>query len=295
MRLNQLDQFIAVVEAGSIRAAARALGTTHPALTKSLQGLENDVGIALLQRSSRGVACTPAGRALLARARVIRAEVHKAEEELALWGEKQAGTVSIGLAPAGTLLAAEVIARFLPTHPRVRLRVMEGTSASLVPLVRDETLDFAVIVKMPKTTGAGMRFRTLASGRMVVACRRGHPLRRARSLAELADALWLGLNAPGTGGWLEQTLAARGLPFPRRYVQCESFAFAFELMLRTDAVIAVGAPVLTGAAQRGALDEIALDDALPAYELGVCTRADARLMPVAARLARALVVAARSG
>lgn len=294
MRLNQLDQFVAAVEAGSLRGAARALGTTHPALTKSLQALENEVGTALLHRTSRGVVCTHAGRALLARARVVRAEVQKAELELAQWSDPHGGAVGVGLAPPGTSLAVEVISRFVLANPHVRLRVMESASALLVPLVRDETLDFAVIVKMPKTAGAGLRFRTLASGRMVVACRRAHPLRRARSLAELADALWLGLNAPGSGGWLEQTLAARGLSFPRRYVQCESFTFAFDLMARTDAVIAVGAPVLAAAAQRGALEEIALEQALPAYELGLCTRADARLTPLAARLARAFVAVAQA-
>ena len=97
MRLHQLNHFVAIVEAGSIRAAARAEGVSHPAMTKSLRLLEDDVGISLLRRSTRGVVCTPAGQALLARARVIRSEVRKAEEEIAVWAGPQGGYMSAEL------------------------------------------------------------------------------------------------------------------------------------------------------------------------------------------------------
>src|SRR5207237_9160519 len=62
---------------------ARAHGVSHPALTKSLRTLEGEVGVSLIRRSTRGVVCTPAGRAFLIRARSIAAELRKAQEELA--------------------------------------------------------------------------------------------------------------------------------------------------------------------------------------------------------------------
>jgi DNA-binding transcriptional LysR family regulator len=288
MRLHQLDHFVAIVEAGSIRAAARVHGVSHPAMTKSLRLLEEDVGVPLLRRSTRGVVCTPAGQALLARARVIRAEVRKAEEELAQWTAPHGGAVSVGLSPVVTSVAPDAIARFLDAHPDVRLRIMEGPPSMLVPLVRDARIDFAVVVKMPATVGAALKFRTLRRDRMLIACRRGHPLRHAQSLHELTDARWLGLNAPGAGGWLEQMFSAQGLAFPQRYVQCESFAFAFELMSRSDAVMAAAMPVLATPMSRGVLVEIPLREPLPLVELGLCTRAESRLTAMAAKLARAL-------
>jgi LysR family transcriptional regulator of abg operon len=293
MRLSQLDYFVATVEAGSIRAAARVLGVSHPAMTKSLRLLEDDVGVSLLRRSTRGVVCTPAGQALLARARVIRSEVRKAEGELAQWSAPNGGTVGAGLSPVAATLAPDAIARFLDAHPLVRLRVIEGTPSLLVPLVRDETLDFAIVVKMPITQGPGLNFRNLFSDRMAIACRRGHPLRKAQSLGELAGGRWLGLNAPGAGGWLEKTFQALGQAFPARYVQCESFQFAFELMARTDAVMAVAASVLAGPLNRGRLVEIPLSQPLPPFEVGLCTRAEGGLTPLAAKLARAVAASAR--
>jgi DNA-binding transcriptional LysR family regulator len=63
-------------------------------------------------------------------------------------------------------------------------------------------------------------------------------------------------------------------------------AFAFELISRTDAVMAVPAPVLVGQLNRGLLAEIPLEDPLPPIELGLCTRTETRLTPLAATLAR---------
>jgi DNA-binding transcriptional LysR family regulator len=293
MRLHQLDHFIAIVDAGSIRAASRVQGISHPAMTKSLRLLEDDVGVPLLRRSSRGVACTPAGRALLERARVIRAEVHKAQEELARWAAPQAAAVSAGSSPVAATLMCDAIARFLLLHPQAHLRLMEGPPSVLVPLVRDETLDLAIVVKMPATVGPGLKFRALHSERMAIACRRTHPMRKARSLRELADARWLGLNAPRTGGWLEQTFAAHDLPLPRHYIQCESFAFAFELMARIDAVMAVPARFIDSPLNDGAIVAIALDEPLPPIEVGLCTRAEGRLTRATSTFARAIVDLAR--
>ena len=72
MRLQSIEQFIAVVDAGSIRGAARLIGMSQPALTRALQQLEEELGVQLILRSGRGVVVTPAGSAFLARARVCR-------------------------------------------------------------------------------------------------------------------------------------------------------------------------------------------------------------------------------
>jgi DNA-binding transcriptional LysR family regulator len=290
MRLHQLDHFVAVVEAGSIRGAARTQGVSHPAMTKSLRLLENQVGVPLLRRSTQGVVCTPAGRALLARARVIRAEVHKAEEELSHWAEPAGGFISAGSSPMAAALTSDAVARVLQLYPQARMRIVEGTPSMLVPLVRDETLDLALVVKMPATIASGLKFRFLYADRMAIACRRTHPLRGAKSLRELTDSRWLGLNAPGGGGWLEQAFSAHGLGLPRQYVQCESFAFGFELMARVDAVMAVPAPFLTSALNRDpGLVEVPLEHPLPPVEVGLCTRAEGRLPPLAATFARAVM------
>ena len=157
MRISQLRDFVLIVEAGSIRAAARTQGISHPAMSKSLRALEGEVGVQLIRRSTRGVVCTPAGRAFLAHAGAIGAEVRKAEEELAELAAPGGGTVSVGFTPTVAAVAPQAIARFLDDHPLVRLRIMEGTASALVPLVRDETLDFAVVQSTPAAVVAPRR------------------------------------------------------------------------------------------------------------------------------------------
>ena len=77
MRLQQLREFVAVAEAGSVRSASRALGVTQPALSKSVRQLENEVNAALFLRSASGVTLTPFGNAFLLRARLISAEMQR--------------------------------------------------------------------------------------------------------------------------------------------------------------------------------------------------------------------------
>ena len=71
MKLHQLQALVAAVEHGSIRAAARELHLTQAALTKSLRQLEEEAGVALLVRKSRGVGLTEAGLRLHARALLV--------------------------------------------------------------------------------------------------------------------------------------------------------------------------------------------------------------------------------
>src|SRR5262245_14801419 len=111
MRFNQIRDFVSVVDAGSIRAAARALGVSHPAITKSLRQLEEDLRVQLIRRGTRGVEPTAPGRAFLVRARAIQAEVRKAHEDLRDLAGETSGTVSISVSPAAAaLLAPEAIA-----------------------------------------------------------------------------------------------------------------------------------------------------------------------------------------
>ena len=80
MKLNQLRNFTAVVEAGGVRQAAKTLNLSQSSVTKSIQQLEDDLGVELLHRGAHGVAATEAGKAL---AQLL--EWHRREEKPAWW------------------------------------------------------------------------------------------------------------------------------------------------------------------------------------------------------------------
>ena len=66
MEIRNIDYFLTVADAGSLRSAARSLGVTQPALTKAIRRLEDEAGVSFFTRQARGVSLTDYGRTFLA-------------------------------------------------------------------------------------------------------------------------------------------------------------------------------------------------------------------------------------
>ncbi|MBK7334384.1 MAG: LysR family transcriptional regulator [Betaproteobacteria bacterium] len=82
LKLSQLRHLVAVVEAGTVRQAAKSLFLSQSSVTKSIQQLEEAVGVDLLHRTTHGVTPTAAGRAIIARAKAIEAELREARNDI---------------------------------------------------------------------------------------------------------------------------------------------------------------------------------------------------------------------
>jgi DNA-binding transcriptional LysR family regulator len=295
MRLKQIQDFLAVVEAGSIHAAARKIGVSQPAMTKSVRGLEAELHVQLVRRTNHGVIPTPAGKAFFARARVAHSELRKAEEEMAQLAGNSIGSVAFGAGPTATLLVVpEAITRFREDFPKARIRVLEGYLSFLLPLVRDETLDFAIGPRPDGKLDAALRVRPLFRHKYMVVARKGHPLRNAHSLAQLADADWISLLPLGApGGSLDRAFALAGLPVPQQVIQCDSYNVAVGLLAKTDMLGIWSHWMLTHSFARDLLQQIAVVEPMPSYTVGMFMRADPPLTPVATAMAKAVSSVAR--
>jgi len=295
MRLRQIQNFVAVVESGSIRGAARKLGVSQPAITKSVRSLEAELHSRLFQRTPHGIVPTPSGRAFFARARIAHVELSKAEEEVAQIGSESAGSVTFGVGPlAAIVIVPEAVTRFRHQFPRARLRILEGYTHTLLPLVRDETLDLALGVRPDAKLDPAFAFRPLFRLDYVVVSRKGHPLRNARSLTELPNAEWISLLPPGLpGGPLDRMFSLAGLPGPRQMIRCDSHNIAVALLAKTDMLGILARKMLTQSPARDSLQQIAVTEPMPSYTLGMFTRMDSPLTPPAAALAKAVTAVAR--
>ena len=295
MRLNQIRDLIAAVEAGSLRAAARRIGVSQPAMTKSLRQLEQELHSQLLLRTARGVVLTPAGRAFIVRARVIQTELRRAAEDLAALHGGAEGVVSFGIAGVSTIaLVPGAMARFRLKHPQTYVHILEGSRNSFIPQVRDETLDFAVAQSATGPIESGIRFKPLFRPELVVAGRRGHPLAASRSLRELAHASWLVFNPPGTGGILDRAFSTVSMPPPKAAVYCESYASALALIARSDLLGLVLGRIFDEPLTSPFLQRINIKEEIPAPTIGMFVRADTPLAPAAAAMAKAVTAAARA-
>ena len=101
MKLATLNALIAAVEDGSLRSAARRVGLSQPALTKTIRELELELGAELLQRSSRGVTPTAQGRLLYEHALRATRELGSAVTAIRQMNGQMVGEVHIGAVPLG--------------------------------------------------------------------------------------------------------------------------------------------------------------------------------------------------
>ena len=293
MTLNQIRDFIAVVESGGIRAAARRLGVSQPAITRSVRGLETELRARLLRRTPTGVVPTQPGRALFTRARAAQAELRKAEEEVDQLAQP-ARAVAFGVSPTSAIMVAEAITRFRQQFPQARIHIAEGLPHSLIAMVRDETLDFAICRRALVKLDSGLAFRPLFRNDFAVVARKGHPLEKASSLAHLADACWtslLPLDAPD--GPFAQAFSPTGLPVPKHVIQCGSYNTAIRLIAKTDMLGFLVRQLLSDPLLGDLLREIPVAEPLPSFAVGTFTRTGTPLTEVAAAMAKAVISAAR--
>ena len=141
-KLHHLRNFVAVARARSLRSAARSLGLTQPALTRSVRELEAELGVALFQRHARGVSLTVAGERFLLRAQAALEELRRGSEEAAQARGEMQGHVAVALSSAPVLsLLARAYAQFRRDWPDVHLRFVEGLFPAVEPALRGR-LDF---------------------------------------------------------------------------------------------------------------------------------------------------------
>jgi len=293
LRLSQIRDFVAVVEAGSISAAARTLGVSQPGLTKSIGSLEADLNVSLLQRSPLGVSLTRYGRSFYARAKSAHSELEKARHEMVQLAGERTGQVAVGFGPlVAALVMPGAVSRFHARFPEVEVRLMEGFAHAMIPLVRDQTLDIALGPRLPGySNDAALKFRPIFSNEQIVVGRKGHPLAGARSITELSQAHWLSFEPRPV---VDRVLAAIGLQGARRLMQCESLNVLVAVIAASDLLAVASRRILMLPQSGKALQEIAIRERIPPMTTGLYTRSDTPLTRPAAAMAKLLVESGRS-
>ncbi|MGJ7512500.1 LysR family transcriptional regulator [Variovorax sp. GT1P44] len=291
MTMQQLRALVAVVENGSIRGAARHLHLSQSAVTKAMQLLEEDAGVPLLIRRSRGIDLTEAGERLLARARLVTRQVELAYDELRQAGGEDAGTLHVALNPLVTLTAlGEAFGWFRQRYQKVRLEFSDGLIQRVLPRLRDGSLDLALVAAdAGELQGDEFRVEQLQCIRQRVALRRDHPALAAPTPQALVQYEWIYTRRldEARQSRLAQMFARSGVESPKRYLVCDALQ-AFALQRNSDAVSIIPEPLLGNAETR---DIVAIENCgIEPFdlELAMLARADTPLTPVAAFFAHCI-------
>lgn len=144
MELRQLWAVEAVARHRHFTRAAEELRVAQSALSHQIRRLEQELGTALFERTSRRVSATEAGQAIAARARRILAEVDGARQEVDELRGVMRGRIWVGaLSPAGSLDVPGLLARFSQAHPGVEVGLREGIAADMLRFLAADELDAA--------------------------------------------------------------------------------------------------------------------------------------------------------
>ena len=181
---KRIRHLLAAADAGSLTLAAQALGLSQPALSMSIKTLEQDLGVALLERHRHGVRPTVFGEVLVGHARRVADELCQAEARLHELRQAEACAIAIGCGPSeSSRLLPMALARLRRVQPQVRVFVEYGLNESLMPLVARGSIAFALSSVPRNSTHAELRHQVLCVDSAVVVARAGHPLARRRALS----------------------------------------------------------------------------------------------------------------
>jgi DNA-binding transcriptional LysR family regulator len=285
MELSHLRYFEAVARHGHVTQAAQELHVAQPSVSKQIQVLEAELGVALFDRVGRGIELTDAGALLLPYARRVLRDVADAYAALQHRADLTAGRVSIGAPPTvGTHLLPQALADFNAQYQGIELELHEAGGSRLVALLADGTVDLAV-VPLPV---ADVAVTTLLTEELVIAVSQGHRFARQQDIAarELVDEGFI--LFPAGYELRERTLGlCRQAGFEPRIVLDGA---EMDTVLRL-AAVGLGIALVPQLALGGVHELVALHirDVRVARTLGLVWHPERQLSPAAAALQEFLV------
>lgn len=192
--LEEMQAFVAVVDGGSITAAADRLDQTVSGISRALARLEKKLDTTLLRRTTRRTELTEEGQAFLQRTRAILASIEDAEEHMAARRQQPAGRLRVNAATPFMLHAVvPLVPAFRAAYPQITLEL--DTDEGYIDLLERRT---DVAIRIGQLQDSTLHARPLCTSRLRVLASPGYLARagRPRNVADLAGHTLLGFNQP---------------------------------------------------------------------------------------------------
>ena len=246
--LRQMRHVLALAEHGSFARAAEALRLSQPALSRSIQGIERQIGTEIYLRTATGVTPTDIGRLLIQRARLVLQLAEDLDREVLGNQSLNSGHVAVGAGPfpAETTLST-ALARFVSAYPQVNVRLQVRDWDELLRRLRSRELDFFVAETSTLMSDQDLTVEPMSNHALHFIARAGHPL-CARQRVTAADTFEFPFISPARIPplVLEPMLAAQrttrhplaaSRAFPS--LECNSLSTVKRIVAASDAVTAV--------------------------------------------------------
>ena len=197
MDINRLKYFIVTAEERSISRAAERLHITQPPLTRHIQSLEEELGVALFNRTRSGVELTDAGKSVLDHARSIRTQVDLASEQMRKIASGQEGQIDVGVYGSAVLdLIPKILSHYSSSHPNVKVALHFAPRGHQIEALHRERILIAFDRYLPETPELSSEL--VCRERLWIAFNKNDPLaqKSSVSLDDLRTARLIGEQDP---------------------------------------------------------------------------------------------------
>jgi LysR family pca operon transcriptional activator len=292
LRLQHLRAIDAIAAQGSVLKAAASLGLSQPALSKSLLEAEDIAGTKLFDRHPRGVVATAAGLLFVATARKMIADLKRLDEALDISGDPDRGALALGVLPvAASGVLPGALTRLRALRPEIRVRIEQGRTGDLAPLLAAGEIDLIVGRLYEPATPDSFERQALWSEPIAALARTGHPIfaherieREHLSAYDLAQPT-MSQRVGQETEWLLQKLGLE----QRVAFRSSSYVFIRELLIGGDFLSLMPSLMMAGDLMRGALKLAPLPIQSPVRLAGFIKPGDRPLSPAARAFLDALV------
>lgn len=236
MEHRQLVHFLAVLDSGSLTAAARRVGLTQQALSKSLSRFESELGGKLFEREARGMTATRLGESIAEYARDIIASAGKLRHTASAALGLERGRLVVGLSPiSAASLLGERLTRFAENYPNIRIDVEGGIDRDFVAALHRGELDIALSSQVGGQYDGILLEHVFSEPWGVGGCVNNQTLQDAQSISDLADEKWIiGRNTDLLDDIIAETFSNAGLPMPKPGIMTTSVLFSLHALSQSD-------------------------------------------------------------
>jgi len=240
---RDLRNFLAVYEHRHFGKAAKVNGLSQPAITKSIQRLENDFGMVLFDRSRSHVSPTAVCESVVSHAKTVLAELNELERVVQMLRGLEAGSLAVGVGPAmSESYVTEAFGSLAQDHPGVQFEIRVDHWKQLSQLLISGEIDLLIADLSDASGDDRFRVTPLPAQEFVWFCRRRHPLSEKKLLTR-KDLMQYPLATPRMPPWAvnwfqavlaegDETTKCVALPS----IRCESYSTLKRIVLESECV-----------------------------------------------------------